>query len=670
MEGKHINFKKLDSFIQNCLDKYFYVEPWKKLYERTGSLHKDIISDKSTIPDLIIYNKTFNKSFCFFDSNPYSFVKFPRKRFILRPKFRKEYNPNDTYGKNDEIIFYKEDKKNIYNPDANNNNEIKIQEHNIVKELNIKGDNNLEKLKQIQNIEKSKIIEIQNINSSDKKNFPLNTSQNEEEEEEEDEPEWANDNVKEFMDEEIQFKEIPKSLEEKVNKDIESNLNSNAEDKILVPEEENKININIDNFFSEEDNNLKEIENKNKYNTSLESMNNFSKSKNNNEFNNLGKNININKTTSNEFFDIFDTENKFKNLYLEDDEGSSGNNNSSEDIESDKNDKNTKNIFKDNNLQKKNQMRSMNNIKKNNPNNNINYTNFTNNNIYNQLMYLRNNPNFFNNNQRFMNGSNVYNIYNNNNFNFVNLSNLNNNLFNNTNISPNNHSSNIRNFNNPYYLINNFPNSNVPNIDINKKELYVKNLNNMIQRQNMQNNLKYNMMNNSSSKIYNIYNNNIIPINNNIPIRNIFVNNNINNINNKSTSIKNDGGKNNSKNKFDMDNAKQNNINNINNHKKNDDIKDSNNNNHQENLKQGLNPLDFIDNPTQILLKNYDSKKWIVYEKDKSNYIRNFNTPELYEYLKEKEGEESLKDLTIIDSDTDYFFPTNEIYENLKKFNL
>ena len=59
MEGKHINFKKLDSFIQNCLDKYFYVEPWKKLYERTGSLHKDIISDKSTIPDLIIYNKTF-----------------------------------------------------------------------------------------------------------------------------------------------------------------------------------------------------------------------------------------------------------------------------------------------------------------------------------------------------------------------------------------------------------------------------------------------------------------------------------------------------------------------------------------------------------------------------------------------------------------------------------
>ena len=63
-----INFKEFDLFIQSCLDKYFYAEPWKKLYERTGKLHRDIISDKSTIPDLIIYNKTFNKSDCFIES--------------------------------------------------------------------------------------------------------------------------------------------------------------------------------------------------------------------------------------------------------------------------------------------------------------------------------------------------------------------------------------------------------------------------------------------------------------------------------------------------------------------------------------------------------------------------------------------------------------------------
>ena len=38
MEKNYLRFKKfkeLDLFIQNSLDKYFYVEPWQKLYDRT-----------------------------------------------------------------------------------------------------------------------------------------------------------------------------------------------------------------------------------------------------------------------------------------------------------------------------------------------------------------------------------------------------------------------------------------------------------------------------------------------------------------------------------------------------------------------------------------------------------------------------------------------------------
>ena len=57
-----------------------------------------------------------------------------------------------------------------------------------------------------------------------------------------------------------------------------------------------------------------------------------------------------------------------------------------------------------------------------------------------------------------------------------------------------------------------------------------------------------------------------------------------------------------------------------------------------------------------------------MYEKEKSNFILNFNNKELYEYLKEKEGQEAFDQLTINDSDTDYFFPAKEIYENLKNF--
>ena len=72
-------------------------------HDRTGKLHRDITIDKSTISDLIIYNKTFNKSECFLESSMKTYIKFPRMRFIIRPKYKKEYNPLATYGKDDEV---------------------------------------------------------------------------------------------------------------------------------------------------------------------------------------------------------------------------------------------------------------------------------------------------------------------------------------------------------------------------------------------------------------------------------------------------------------------------------------------------------------------------------------------------------------------------------------
>ena len=88
--------KSLDNFIQSSLHKFFFVDPWKELYDNVGEYSHFVISNKSTIPDLIIYNKTFNKNECFVGMNNKKMNKFPRKRFILRPKYRKEYNPNDT----------------------------------------------------------------------------------------------------------------------------------------------------------------------------------------------------------------------------------------------------------------------------------------------------------------------------------------------------------------------------------------------------------------------------------------------------------------------------------------------------------------------------------------------------------------------------------------------
>ena len=77
----------MDDFIQFSLDKYFYVDPWEKLYSVSGDNHNDIISDKSTIPDLIIYNKSFNKNECFLQANRNNkFNKYPRVQYLLRQK--------------------------------------------------------------------------------------------------------------------------------------------------------------------------------------------------------------------------------------------------------------------------------------------------------------------------------------------------------------------------------------------------------------------------------------------------------------------------------------------------------------------------------------------------------------------------------------------------------
>ena len=92
------DYKKFDNFIQDALDKYITVNAWDELYKSAGDDHKDIISDKSTIPDLVIYNKKFNKLNCFYyENSKKQYITFPRKRFKLKKKYIKEYDPSLSY---------------------------------------------------------------------------------------------------------------------------------------------------------------------------------------------------------------------------------------------------------------------------------------------------------------------------------------------------------------------------------------------------------------------------------------------------------------------------------------------------------------------------------------------------------------------------------------------
>ena len=74
--------KTLDDFIQNSLEKYKFVDPTEEMYTATGIYSKYIISNKSAIPDLVIWNKKFNKNECFYDSTSKDYTAFPRYYFL------------------------------------------------------------------------------------------------------------------------------------------------------------------------------------------------------------------------------------------------------------------------------------------------------------------------------------------------------------------------------------------------------------------------------------------------------------------------------------------------------------------------------------------------------------------------------------------------------------
>jgi hypothetical protein len=94
----HLN--NLDEFIQKCLDNFKFVDPKPELYDSTGPDKNIIISHKSTIPDLVIWNKTFNKNNCFIGADTNKETKFPRYLFYIKIKKSKKIKKNNPENKN------------------------------------------------------------------------------------------------------------------------------------------------------------------------------------------------------------------------------------------------------------------------------------------------------------------------------------------------------------------------------------------------------------------------------------------------------------------------------------------------------------------------------------------------------------------------------------------
>lgn len=103
-----IDYDKLDRFIDLALSKYTYQEADKSLYEIAGEQAYFIINNNSLVPDLVIFNKTFNKNLCFHDFKGSSFNPFPRRKFKFEaknpfPQENDEKRDNASNDSNDEI---------------------------------------------------------------------------------------------------------------------------------------------------------------------------------------------------------------------------------------------------------------------------------------------------------------------------------------------------------------------------------------------------------------------------------------------------------------------------------------------------------------------------------------------------------------------------------------
>ena len=117
--------KSNDEYIQQILNQYKYYDEKKEFKENTGKDVDLVISHKPTIPDLVIYNKPFDKNKCFIEAKSGEMNTFPRKQFFIRfnednrEQFKKYSNSNKRKKENEKKVDNKSEK------DKENNNNKK-----------------------------------------------------------------------------------------------------------------------------------------------------------------------------------------------------------------------------------------------------------------------------------------------------------------------------------------------------------------------------------------------------------------------------------------------------------------------------------------------------------------------------------------------------------------
>ena len=190
--------KKNDRNIQYFLNRYKHYDENPEYAKNIGENANLIISHKSTIPDLVIYNKVFNKNECFYEANKKENNYFPRQQYYIRfVKDEKLISKGLKDSKNEGVSEKKEKGNQIENNKNNENNfsddendEMEIiknfKNQNKMKEISCVGgdstiSNNNSMYNEIENLQNNK-NDLSNLLNTMKPNFNyFNNSQNYEE---------------------------------------------------------------------------------------------------------------------------------------------------------------------------------------------------------------------------------------------------------------------------------------------------------------------------------------------------------------------------------------------------------------------------------------------------------------------------------------------------------
>ena len=162
--------KKNDKNIQNFLNKYKHYEENPEYLKNTGEHVNLIISHKSTIPDLVIYNQVFNKNECFFEANKNEKNYFPRHSYYI--KFEgdeKLISKGVKNSKNEEI---KEKEEENFDDDEEEDEEGYENENNMTGGV---GEKQI-KINNVSNVEINSIMSNNNSMYNEINNLPNNNN--------------------------------------------------------------------------------------------------------------------------------------------------------------------------------------------------------------------------------------------------------------------------------------------------------------------------------------------------------------------------------------------------------------------------------------------------------------------------------------------------------------